>query len=359
MPSPQALFASSLELIPEQAQPSSHGKARRYQGRHVTERPTHMDRLHSRYGRILDPRSRMASGEAAIRTTTGKVHVNCQSGLLPRTQSIQTAPSTAREANNARMAARVNYDQIAATYDARFASGLYDGVLAALRTLVTAKKPFRTLEVGCGTGHWLSALHDLRLRLYGLDYSFEMLHKAHERDSHNGLVRATADILPFRDPAFDLIFCVNAIHHFDRLDGFIAEARRLLRRGGTLAVIGMDPHHGRDYWCVYDYFPETKVTDLARYPSSGQITDAMLRAGFDHVGCEVACHFTEARLGRAVFDDPELQRRGCSQMALLTDEEYAAGIERIRSILRSSKLDEPPVFKVDIAMMMQCGHVAL
>jgi hypothetical protein len=109
---------------------------------------------------------------------------------------------------------------------------------------------------------------------------------------------------------------------------------------------------------IYDYFPETKLTDLARYPSSGQITDTMLRAGFDRVECGVACHFTETRIDRPVFDDPELQRRGCSQMALLTDEQYAAGIKRIRSALRSSKPNQPPVFKVYIAMMMQCGHVA-
>jgi hypothetical protein len=60
-----------------------------------------------------------------------------------------------------------------------------------------------------------------------------------------------------------------------------------------------------------------------------------------------------------VFDDPELQRRGCSQMTLPTDDQYAAGIEGIRSALRLSKPEERPVFKVDIAMMMQCGHVAV
>jgi hypothetical protein len=44
-------------------------------------------------------------------------------------------------------------------------------------------------------------------------------------------------------------------------------------------------------------------------------------------------------------------------MALLTDEQYAAGIERIRSTLRSAKPEERPAFKVDIAMMMHCGCV--
>jgi len=44
------------------------------------------------------------------------------------------------------MELRVNYDEIAATYDARYTFGLYDGVLEALRALVTAQNPERTLE---------------------------------------------------------------------------------------------------------------------------------------------------------------------------------------------------------------------
>lgn len=45
-------------------------------------------------------------------------------------------------------------------------------------------------------------------------------------------------------------------------------------------------------------------------------------------------------------------------MALLTDAQYAAGIERIKSAIRNAKSDEPPVFKADIAMIMQLGRVS-
>jgi ubiquinone/menaquinone biosynthesis C-methylase UbiE len=254
---------------------------------------------------------------------------------------------------------RVNYDQIALTYDARFTAGLYDCVRDALCALVRAYQPEFALEVGCGTGYWLSALRDELSYLYGIDYSLEMLRKARNRNSAAKLVRATAEFLPFRTGTIDLIFCVNAAHHFERLDSFIAEARRLLRPSGTLAVIGMDPHHGSDRWCVYDYFPETKGADLLRYPSSGQITDAMLRAGFDRIDSHIACRITQTRLGRDVLADPELQRNGCSQMALLTDAQYAAGIERINSALRRSKPDAPLVFRADIAMLMHRAQVKL
>jgi hypothetical protein len=119
----------------------------------------------------------------------------------------------------------------------------------------------------------------------------------------------------------------------------------------------MDPHHGRDQWCVYDYFPETWAADLARYPSSGQITDAMLRVGSSGVECRVAARFRQTRWGRAVLADPELQRNGCSQLALLSDAQYEAGISRIESALRRAERDDPVAFKVDVAMMLERGTV--
>jgi ubiquinone/menaquinone biosynthesis C-methylase UbiE len=256
------------------------------------------------------------------------------------------------------MSERVNYDQIAPTFDTRYAHGLYDDLQKVLREFVEAERPERVVDAGCGTGYWLAALSDLAPRIHGLDFSHEMLRKARDRNLSGGLVRATAGILPFRERSFDLILCVNALHHFGRFEDFIVEAHRVLKPGGMLASFGMDPHHGGDSWCVYDYFPETRAIDLARYPSSGAIIDAMLRAGFDSVECRTACRFAADRIGEQVFDDPELQRRGCSQMALLTDEQYAAGIARMKSAIAEAPLNKPPVFKADIAMMLQSGRVS-
>jgi ubiquinone/menaquinone biosynthesis C-methylase UbiE len=107
---------------------------------------------------------------------------------------------------------------------------------------------------------------------------------------------------------------VNAIHHFERLDLFIAEARRLLRPGGTLAVIGMDPHHGRDHWCVYDYFPEAKVTDLARYPSSGKsLTRCFVSVSIELIAASLAVSH-DATWWRCV------RRSGAAKARLLADD---------------------------------------
>jgi hypothetical protein len=52
-----------------------------------------------------------------------------------------------------------------------------------------------------------------------------------------------------------------------------------------------------------------------------------------------------------------LQRNGCSQLALLSDAQYEAGISRIESALRCAERDDPVAFKVDVAMMLECGTV--
>ncbi len=255
------------------------------------------------------------------------------------------------------MSQRVNYDQIAATFDARYAGGIYAALLETMRELVTARSPAAVLEIGCGTGYWIFALRDLIGQIVGLDYSREMLRAAREKNPTTALIRGTALSLPFQRESFDLLFCINAIHHFGDTSRFVLEARRLLRPGGALAVIGLDPHHAGDKWSVYDYFPETRTTDLGRYPSSGAIVDAMLKEGFDRVETNAACRLSGNRTGSAILDDPELSRFGCSQMALLTDAQYAAGIARIKSAIESVQGNAQLIFEVDIALMMVCGSV--
>lgn len=98
------------------------------------------------------------------------------------------------------MVARVDYDQIAPSYDARYVHGMYDDMRLAMRAFIAAEKPESVLEVGCGTGYWLEVICDLAPSVYGLDFSFELLNRARGRCNDSRLVRATADVLPSRLP---------------------------------------------------------------------------------------------------------------------------------------------------------------
>ena len=85
------------------------------------------------------------------------------------------------------------------------------------------------------------------------------------------LVRGTAERLPWADASFDRVFCVNALHHFFDARAFVTECRRVLRAGGGLLTIGLDPHTGLDRWWVYDFFPAALEADRQRYASTASI----------------------------------------------------------------------------------------
>jgi SAM-dependent methyltransferase len=185
-----------------------------------------------------------------------------------------------------------------------------------------------------------------------------MLRQAQQQQIVSPLVCGRASALPFAPATFDVIFCVNALHHFEQPQHFIAEARRLLRTGGALAIIGLDPHVGRDRWFLYDYFPGTYEIDLARFSSGGTILDWMSRAGFEHIEWGVAEHIVEQHGGQNVLQHPILQKQGTSQLALLTDEAYAAGMARLRTALQKAEdAGEDLVLPVDIWLTIVTGYV--
>ncbi|MGH6980164.1 MAG: class I SAM-dependent methyltransferase [Stellaceae bacterium] len=96
--------------------------------------------------------------------------------------------------------------------------GALDRALAAKGAIVTGYDPFMapTERVSAGAGSWR-------------------------------IERAPADALPAADGSFDLVLFVFSLHHVpgDRLDGALAEARRVLRPAGRLYVaepVAQGPH---------------------------------------------------------------------------------------------------------------------
>ncbi len=224
-------------------------------------------------------------------------------------------------------AARVaDYDRVADRYDRRYALYAYDGVRETLRNFLTSEG-VTALEVGCGTGHWLRAMAGHVKRLVGVDPSAGMLAAA--KKEYGPVCRARAEALPWPDASFDRVFCVNALHHFSSRTEFFAEARRVLRPGGALMTIGKDPHAERDEWWVYDYFEGTRAIDRARFAPVRVLRGELTVAGFSW-----AESFEADRI-EAIRSYAEAQAAGVidpaytSQLTVLTDEEFARGIDRL------------------------------
>lgn len=252
---------------------------------------------------------------------------------------------------------RVDYDRIAPSYNQRYEASHMAGLLSALQTLAQDLEAERILEVGCGTGRWLADLRPECHQVCGLDPSSGMLEEAGKRNHSLRLTQGRGEQLPFPAETFDLIFCVNAIHHFDDPKTFICQARRLLDSGGALAVVGSDPHGRKEEWYVYDMFDGTYDTDLARFPTWDDIANWMTASGFLRVEKRLVERIVDHKIGREVLEDPFLQKDACSQLALLSDEAYAAGMRRIEAALsRAEANGKTLIFPTDILLAMIVGR---
>jgi len=104
-----------------------------------------------------------------------------------------------------------------------------------------AAKP-RLLDVACGTGRFLSMLHAAlpEAQLSGVDLSpFYVEHAARQGVPGLRLAVENAEELPYRDGWFDAVTIVFLLHELprDARRRVLAEARRVVRPGGVVAVL--------------------------------------------------------------------------------------------------------------------------
>lgn len=258
------------------------------------------------------------------------------------------------------MQTKLNYDQIASDYNQRYPDSQTWDRGQALLKLAGQLKAKTTLEVGSGTGFWLNLLHQVTPRLYGLDFSAGMISQARKQPAPIKLTRGTAIQLPYQSGTFDLLYCVDAIHHFGDHRSFIAEAFRVLKRGGALAVLGHDPHEaGEDSWYIYNYFEDVYDTDLRRYPSGKSVMDWMKADGFQNISAQEVEKIVNIHVGDGVFNDPFIKQNATSQLALLSAEKYQSGLKRIRETLEQARAgNERIVFRSQISVKMFLGYKA-
>jgi ubiquinone/menaquinone biosynthesis C-methylase UbiE len=104
--------------------------------------------------------------------------------------------------------------------------------VAALRSVVAAIPPARTLDVACGTGFLTQHLQG---EVVGLDASEGMIEIARARMPGSEFVVGDALSLPFADGSFDRVFTGHFYDHLQpgERERFLAEARRV---AGELVV---------------------------------------------------------------------------------------------------------------------------
>ncbi|HEV8355660.1 MAG TPA: metalloregulator ArsR/SmtB family transcription factor [Gemmatimonadales bacterium] len=105
-------------------------------------------------------------------------------------------------------------------------------------------------DLGCGTGQLAATLAPFVRRVVGVDESAAMLRNARQRarELANLELRIGAlEALPVRTHELDAALLVLVLHHAGEPARVLAEAHRVLKRGGRLLVVDMLPHEHAEY----------------------------------------------------------------------------------------------------------------
>jgi SAM-dependent methyltransferase len=192
--------------------------------------------------------------------------------------------------------------------------------LARLVALVAPQPDWRVLDVATGAGHTALAFAPLVARVVASDITDEMLAQAAKLAAARRLTNvetahAEAGELAFPEASFDLVTCRLAAHHFPDPAAFVSAAWRVLKPGGTFALVdnvGPDagrmpaasPGEIRDADTLYNTFEELRDPSHARALGLDDWLGLLSDAGFVDLRHE--------RLDQDIAFKPWTERMRCS-----------------------------------------------
>lgn len=101
----------------------------------------------------------------------------------------------------------------------------------------------RVLDLGCGSGYGSHRIAGVAREVQGVDIAADAVAYARQKFHHPNLnfqQIVAGQPVPFADGYFDVVLSFQVIEHVHDDNGYLLEAKRLLRPGGTLVVITPD-----------------------------------------------------------------------------------------------------------------------
>ena len=155
------------------------------------------------------------------------------------------------------------------------------------------------LDVGCGTGWLIDMLRKERLAEYhGLDLAENMIEVAVSKNIPDAqFVVGKADALPYEDGRFDVITCSQSFHHYPDQDKAVAEAYRVLNKGG-LYILSDTGVGGLGAWIDNHILFKLSSGGDCQTQNRKSIAKRMEKAGFEVIDCTQLQGFIYRVVGR-------------------------------------------------------------
>jgi len=184
------------------------------------------------------------------------------------------------------------------------------------------------LDLACGTGNYLAQqipeYDQYEIKWLGIDKSPDMLGVARQKQLNAELIIGDACDIPLENESVDYVKIRFAFHHFSDKKKALREIFRVLKKGGMVSIYNLS-HDYMHYSWVYKYYPQVEQIDSERFPKSMEIIQWLEDLHFETQG---NIHTIIKKFHYAdILDDA--RHRDMSQLNLISDEEYEAGLNKI------------------------------
>lgn len=134
-------------------------------------------------------------------------------------------------------------------------------------------REYKILDIGCGTGQLLrdmkKNLDGHSIKLYGIDFSEEMIEEGKKRDGSINFSILNVNSLGTMEERFDVITCTHSFPYYENQKEVLSDMRKLLKKDGCLFLAQASQNN------LYDSFAMFFVkftTGKAKYPSVKEIS---------------------------------------------------------------------------------------
>jgi ubiquinone/menaquinone biosynthesis C-methylase UbiE len=128
------------------------------------------------------------------------------------------------------------------------------------------------LEVACGSGPGLRTLEAVSRKVVAGDISPGLVEMARSHSGSNvDLHVFDASSMPFPQETFDVVIIFEAIYYLPSFESFLEEAKRVLRKGGSLLISTANKD-------LFDFTPSPYSSD---YFGTKELLEALEKSGFE------------------------------------------------------------------------------